>query len=353
LLWVPLIAGCGGLGAPSPGDGGGLSDEALRPPCDFGITIDKSTVNVGMLGADGAASGTVTLTNAGCSPSGDVTLTTSPGVIASGCAGPLPAHASCTITITVVPTTPGVFSGTLSISANPGTGATPLQVAVIAATHAYPLVGASPALFDIGPTPLGFPVGPLEINVWTHDGLTDLTVAASGPDVSIAAASTTCGPVLSAGDRCVVSAIFLPSSVGEKSEAITLTGGGANGRVVTVPIMANVITGVFLAIDPKTTQGGSAFAGQTSTPVDFVVANRGDTVSEPLSVAVSGTNAAEFVATSDCTTLAPLATCTVAVVFQPLPGSQGTRSATLEVSRVGTSDAAVSVPLTGLVVPPP
>jgi hypothetical protein len=351
-ICVSLMVGCGGLGAPSPGDGGGLSDEAPPPPCEAALSIDRSIVNLGTLDPGATGVGTVTLTNSGCSPSGDVTITTSAGVIATGCAGPLAGGASCTITVTAVPTATGAFSGTLWISANPGIGPTPFQVVVIATLYPYPLFMVSPYAFDLGPTPLGLRLPLLEMFVSSRAGLTELTVAASGPDVSVEAATTTCGSDLPAGNRCVVSASFRASSVGHKSDAIMIAGGGPAGRVVTVPIVANVVTGVFLVIDPSTTQGGSAFAGQTSTPVTFVVANRGDSTSEPLLVTLTGPDAAEFLAASDCTTLAPLGTCTVAVVFQPFPGSVGTKTATLEVSHFGTSYSAVAVPLTGQVQPP-
>jgi hypothetical protein len=350
---MALVVGCGGLAAPEHRDGGPLSHDVLGA-CDGGIIVDRSTVNLSSLDANPSGIGTVTLTNTGCFPTGEIHLTASPGVTATGCAGPLAAHASCVITISAIPTTAGAFSGEVLITATPGTGTTPLRIFVIATLPVDPLFTASPSAFDLGPTPLGLPVPPLEVTVWGLAGITDLTVAASGPDVSLDSAATTCGSVLPAGERCAVVARFQASSVGKKTDAIVIAGGGMAGKVARITITANVVTGVILVIDPSSApQGCAAFAGQACGPVIFVVANRGDTVSQPLSVTVTGTDADEFVANSDCTTLVPLATCTVAVVFQPPPGSVGQKTATLEVSQFGTSYSVVAVPLTGMVVPPP
>ena len=186
---------------------------------------------------------------------------------------------------------------------------------------------------------------------FTGTGLADLTLAASGPDVSIDQDDTTCTPVLAPGASCVVVVDFLATTIGIRSNAVTISGGGTTGKVVTVSITANVVTGVFLVIDPSTPQGGSAIAGQTSEPTTFVVANRGDTTSELLSVAVTGENAAEFLATSTCTTLASLASCTVSVVFQPALCSGPRETATLEVTDTAASAPAVAVPLIGMVTP--
>jgi hypothetical protein len=350
-LFVPLVLGCGGLDPAAPGDGGGLSDEAPPPPCQPALSTDRSFVDVGA--AQGSASPMVTLTNrAGC-PSGDIIITASEGVTATGCNGPLAGGASCNISISATPTAPGQFSGTVSISANPG-AITPLQVNVFGYISDGVIFLVSPAAFDLGPIPLGFRVPPMRVHVSAGMDFDDLVVAASGPDIAIDATATTCTNVLPAGQSCDVVMTFLATSVGSKSEGLTISGGGPLGKVVTVAITANVVTGVYLVVDASSDNpmGGSAFAGQASTPSILVVGNRGDTTSGLLSVTLTGTDAAEFLATSDCATLAPLGTCTVSVVFQPAPASTGRKTATLEVSEFSTSYSALSVPVIGIVVPP-
>ena len=59
---------------------------------------------------------------------------------------------------------------------------------------------------------------------------------------------------------------FLAATVGSKSDAVAISAGGPAGKRVTVSITANVVTGVFLVIDPGTEQGARALFGQASSP---------------------------------------------------------------------------------------
>jgi len=350
LLFVPLILACGGLDVTPAGDGGFPSDEAPPPPPAAVLSLDKSTVNLGSVTSPGMA--TVTVTNTGNAASGAVTLTTSAGVTATGCSGPLAAGASCTISITATPTDACGFTGTISISANPGT-VTPLVVSIITLVRTPIPLRVAPSTIDLGPIPLGFPVPPIEITLSTTCGVTDLSLVASGPDVSIDQENTTCTSTLAPGASCVAVIDFLAATVGSKSDAVVISAGGPAGKTVTVPITANVVTGVFLVIDPSTPSGASAFMGQASSPFTFTVGNRGDTTSNTLVVTVTGPHAADFVLTSTCTVLAPLATCTLSVVFQPTASGATRETATLTVMDFGPVASMVEVPLIGMVVPPP
>ena len=350
LLLVPLILACGGLDAPGTGDGGLPSDEAPSPPPAASLSLDKSTVNLGALDVNGAGVATVTLTNTGNAASGAVMITARDGVTATGCSGPLAAGASCTISITATPTVAGSFSGSVSISADPG-AVTPLLISIITYEGCVPLFVSPPAI-DLGPIPLGFLVPPTKITLSTTCGLTDLTLAASGPDVAIDQDDTTCTAVLAPEASCVVVVDFLAATFGDKSDAVTISAGGPAGKKVTVAITANVVTGVFLVIDPSTPAGASALFGQASSPFTFTVGNQGDTPTGTLSVAVTGPNAADFVATSTCTVLASLGTCTVSVVFQPTASGATRETATLTVADIGARVSIVDVSLIGMVVPP-
>jgi hypothetical protein len=349
-LWVPLILGCGGLSPAKPVDGG-LPDEMPPPACTGLLSVDKSMLMVGTIAPGGVASGTVELTNVSACPSGDVTITTSPGISARGCSSPLAARASCTLTITVDPAIANPSSSVVWISASPG-AVTPLQVSVAWTVYYIPPFSVHPAAFDFGPTPLGIPLPPVELKVNTVAGLADLTVAAWGPDVSIDAALTTCGSALPANGTCVVAMTFLGSSVGDKAAGVTLTGGSPR-KIVTIPITANVVSGVHLVLDPPGPAGASALAGRISEPVPFDVLNRGNIPTGPLAVTITGPDAAEFAATSACTTLAPLETCKLAVVFQPALDSLGRKTALLEVRDTGSSNAIVTASLVSMVMPPP
>ena len=84
------------------------------------------------------------------------------------------------------------------------------------------------------------------------------------------------------------------------------------------------------------------------------MANAGDVATGVLSVSIagdnvvdSGDNSVEFVATNNCLILAPLASCTVSIVFEPQVAGTTAEVATLTVTDTGVGGSAVSAALTG------
>jgi hypothetical protein len=243
-----------------------------------------------------------------------------------------------------------MFNGTLGITAYPG-AVTPLHISVVAAVAGTPLFDVLPVAVDEGTVPLGIVLPPIVLTVLAGVELTDLNAVAVGPDVAIDPAATTCTPVLLAGASCIVVARFAPLSPGKKSEGIQISASGpAGARVVTAAITATVATGVALAIDPSDAPQSAAPPGQTSAPTTFVVSNRGNRSTGLLSVMVTGYDAADFPIATTCTTLAPLETCTITLVFQPPGGTFGRRVATLEITDTGPSAATIALPLVGTVL---
>ena len=332
---VSSVVGTGGISA---GGSGGYSDGAL--------TLDKSIVNLGTLDLGGTGVATVTLTNTNRASTGVLVVTPSAGVIATGCSGSLPGGASCTITITVTPTLAGTFTGTVSITANPGT-VTPLLVSVIATVPGPgDRFSVSPPLIDLGDIMVGVAAQKQTITIATSARISDLTISASGADVSIDKPASTCTTTLAAGASCVVVVNFLATTAGSKSDAIVISAGGAGGMTVSVPITAIAQRPAKLAISPSTAQTFVASSSTTSSAITFGVANTGDVPTGVISTGVTGPNAADFIISTNCLVLAPLAGCTISVVFKPTPVDAGAaRTATLVVTDSGSGAASVSVPL--------
>jgi len=336
---TPIEAGGTG-GSPARGGTGGTTGDGPGPTQESALILDKSTVNLGAL--DVAVSGveTVTLTNIGPVASGVVVLVPSAGVTASGCSGSLPGGASCTITITATPTAAGAFSGTVSITANPG-AITPLVVHVIA-SGAFGEWSVTPPAIDLGDINVGVAAPKQTITVWALGALTDLAIASSGPDVSIDKAATTCTSPLAARTSCVVVVGFLAATCGSKSDAVAISAGGATGKTVTVSITARALPSVNLVISPSTRQ---AFVdGSTIT---FGVANSGDTSTGLVTAAVRGPYAFDFsIVNSTCSVLAPLAGCTISIAYNPVSVDAGaSRIANLVVTDTGTCGSSVVVEL--------
>ena len=310
------------------------------------LAVDRPTVNLGTLDVGRTGVGTVKVTNTGNAVSGALTVTASASMTATGCSGAMAAGEFCTLTISATPTVAGAFSGTVSISANPG-AVPPLVVSVIATGSAAGLFSVSPQILDFGNVAVGATTSKITITVTAAGTLSDLTVSPSGAEVSLDATST-CASYLAAGSSCSVGVNFKATTPGTKSDSIVISAGGASGKSVTVPVAANALTPAKLVITPSTPQTFATSVGQTSSAVIFNVANSGDMGTGALTVAIAGANASSFAASSTCTVLASLAGCTVSVVFKPPVASTTNETATLTVTDTGPAASTVSVGLTGI-----
>ena len=102
-----------------------------------------------------------------------------------------------------------------------------------------------------------------------------------------------------------------------------------------------------LALDPTSTSFNSVPQGTVGPDQIFTVTNQGTATATPFSTTLSGTDAADFaVGSNGCggLSLAPAATCTIAVHFQPrTTGTPGARSATLQVGTLGAALSGTAV----------
>lgn len=94
---------------------------------------------------------------------------------------------------------------------------------------------------------------------------------------------------------------------------------------------------------------GSVVSGDTSAATTITVANVGEGPTGTISAAISGAMGSNFaVQSTDCTTLAPAATCSVSVVFKP--NAVGSKAASLEVT--AAPGGTVMASLAGTSIPP-
>jgi hypothetical protein len=179
--------------------------------------------------------------------------------------------------------------------------------------------------------------------------LSDLKVGTSGDDFSVNAAASTCTTTLAAGASCGVTVDFLATTVGWKQGSVAFRAGGDYGQMTHVVFTANVSNASDLDIEPKNPPTYACVFEQTSPPVMFTVTNVSDTASGTITATLVGNEYARDFAISatDCTTLAPQATCTVSVVCRPAMSASGApREAILSVTDGKTH---LAVPLSGLV----
>lgn len=357
---LQVLAAQGGLAAASlSGTGLAPGDLSTTPSTfDFGLASKSSP----------SAARSFHVANAGATATGSlaVSVTGTDGsdfLVQSGdtCSGqPLAAGAGCDVSVVFQPAGGGAKSATLSVSGTPG-GAT---------TAALSGTGLAPASLVTSPSPVAFGgvaqgvAVPVAVTLTNPGGVSTGTVslalgsgaAAKGYALTSTVTPDGCsGKTLAGGASCSFEVTFTPSAVGAAASSLVVLAAGLTP--LTVPV-----TGTGLAPGALLLSGNLAFGavdvGVPGAPRTLVVSNSGGVTTGAIAITTAGPNAADLTLSSDqCTgkTLAPSATCSLAVGFAP--PLAGPRSATLTVtatpggadtvSLTGSGRATVSVTLTG------
>jgi uncharacterized repeat protein (TIGR01451 family) len=218
--------------------------------------------------------------------------------------------ASVTVSAPPVETTTGtVTPDTLAFAAQPLGTPSPAQSVTVSNTGAHPLTITGIALSG------------------TNAGAFALDQGSCPADTAV--------PV---GGTCAFSVTFTPATAGPATATATVVGNLANAPLTVT------LTGTGAAPQLSANPGELDFGAQTGpTSKAVTVTNSGQITATVTGVRVSGAQALDFAATSDCTTLAPAATCTATVTFTPT--ASGSRQANLEL--MGDSNTLLSVLLSG------
>jgi hypothetical protein len=353
-----LVAGMPGGSAPAS-----LIGTAATP---LGITPSTQDFGVAAFGSPTAPI-TFTVTNKSAASVGPLTvaLQGAQGAqfqLSTGgtCAGAkLTANATCTIAVTLSPTsgTTGSVSATLVVSAGMGTSqqSTLSGTAVKSATLS---VGSGTQTF--GSVAQGQSSGDVPITVTNSGAITTgmLKATLSGTDpmqvAQFGLGGDTCtGATVAAGASCTVYVHFAPGTSALGAQQATLTVAATPGGSAGVALSGTAVTPAAIGI-AGAGSFGSIVQGSASPDVTFTVTNSGGVPTGALAVAVTGSQASEFVVSSDgCTGKALAATtgtCVVKAHFAPALGSLGTQQATLTLT--GSPGGSAPATLVGTAVTP-
>jgi len=251
-------------------------------------------------------------------------------------------NATCTISVAFAPSASGGRTAAVTISDNAGGSPHTLPLSGTGTTPA-PLVTLSPAGLSFGPQRVGTTSSTLTSTL-TNTGNASLTIrqialAGAAPgDYSEYNDCPVSPATLGAGGSCTVSVAFRPGTTGTRTARVDITDDAAGSPQAIS--LTGTATAPAVTLTPTTVPFGAQLIGTTSSPQTVTVRNSG---TAPLSISglgVTGANASDFAATSNCpispASVAPNATCTVSVTFSPT--ALGARSATLAL----TDDAADS-----------
>jgi hypothetical protein len=204
--------------------------------------------------------------------------------------------------------------------------------------------------YTVSPTSLAFgseitsvASAPMVVKV-TNTGAVTLpvtSIALSGTDAAQFSQTNSCGTSVAVGSSCTISVVFTPTSGGSKAATLNVNAGGGAG---TQPV---ALSGVGIVptytVSPTSLAFGSETTSVASAPMGVKVTNTGAVTLPVTSIALSGTDAAQFSQTNSCgTSVAVGSSCTISVVFTPT--SAGSKTATLNVNAGVTPTL---VPLSG------
>lgn len=286
------------------------------------------------------------------------------------CGSSLAAGASCTITATFEPAPPGP-SCVIANGCQPGSGIISIQNNAAAGTQTISLSGVSGhgAAAFVSPNPIVFPpqaAGTTSAGMYIEvqsEGDTSLAVSnisIGGPNASdfqITSIGTCNNPVPLGEIGCYLQVAFSPSAsaTGTRTATLIVTDNGGDSPQA-IP-MSGVVTGpgATLIVTPgPLSLGEAAIGAMISGGQAFVsISNPStNTAVQVTSLAVAGTNAADFSVTAgSCSssglpfTVAAGGSCFLPVKFQPSGGTHGLRTATLTIS---TNPAISGLPVIAL-----
>jgi hypothetical protein len=252
---------------------------------------------------------------------------------------------TCTVSVTFAPSAVGVFDATLFASATPGGTAT-----AALAGNGLPAAALSitPTTQDFGSVGVGglSAVQVFEIrNVGgTQAGDPTVTLGGNNPTQFIVVDDCT-GPLLPT-QFCTATVRFAPTSIGNHSARVIAS--SSPGGSVFSSLFGQGTNPASLSVSPSSLSFPLTTLGDTAGGLSFVVTNNGGSTTGDLTVGKSGSHPNDFnVAGTNCTTLAPGASCIVTITFQP--SQRGLRTASISVS--GVPGGSVSVGASGNALP--
>ena len=282
-------------------------------------------------------------------------------VFSKTCGATLTAGASCTANIVFGPTATGTRTATLDFADSETNSPQTVSISGLGTTG---VVAASPSSLAFGSADVGSSTANQSVTL--SNGATSL-LSITGISVTGANASdfiitgTTCSATLSVAAACTATVTFKPAATGTRTASLTFTD-SASGSPQSVALSG---VGGSAPATASASPASLSFPGtsvaSSSAPLTVTLTNGPGSPISISSIGVSGSNASDFLVSSNTcgASLAIAASCTVSIVFEP--GAAGTRTANLTfadsatnspqivaLSGSGSSTGATSVSPSGL-----
>jgi hypothetical protein len=239
--------------------------------------------------------------------------------------------ASCTLSVSFRPTTPGLHRGEVTITGMPG--GTVSATLVGAAMLPGQLTVVPSEDFDFGETLVGATSAPRVITISnvTSPPLTDLQLFLGDP-MNFAVTDGNCPQTLPGGASCTIAVVFAPTTGGFQATALDVVAGL---QTVTLRMRGRGLGPARLLVS-LTQWTFDGVVGQTSAAARLVFVNDGELPSGLPVVTLSGANQDQFVITNNACTQPITASCVVDVAFRPTSAGVKTATVTLVANPGGT-----------------
>ncbi|KRA25509.1 hypothetical protein ASD65_14595 [Microbacterium sp. Root61] len=302
------------------------------------LRVDVTSLDLGSVPVGSSATATATVTNLSAADA-PVTIAepAAPFSLADDCPAVLPANGTCTLTVTYAPTAVGASSSNVVVS-NPSAGN--LTVALTGS--------AIEAVFDLGVTPTSSSFASIEVGatspalpfVVKNKGNSPVALGTVSATGDFAVASTTCTGTLAVDATCEIGVTFAPSKAGDRTGTLSIV---SNADTVTAELTGKGLAPK-LEVDPGSADFGDVVVNESSAPMTVTIQNTGSAAT-PVTVTATGPFSADAAA---CTgSLAPGASCDIAVTFTPTIGgaAAGTLTAVGGISTTTVALAGNGLPL--------
>ena len=182
----------------------------------------------------------------------------------------------------------------------------------------------------------------------TNTGNTGLglnNIFVDGTDADVFTVTNQCGSSLAPEASCAVDVTFAPSTEGTRNATLTIESTDPENESVSVPLSGKgtLAPTPEISVTPESVDLGRVLSG-TSATAQVTVDNNGNAALQIDSITLTGANAADFIQTNDCTTVAAGESCTIDLNYTA--GAPGVSNATLVVRSNDPETAETSVSVT-------
>jgi hypothetical protein len=261
------------------------------------------------------------------------------------CGSSVPAGDNCTISVTFTPTAAGTRTATLTITDNATSSP---QTVSLTGTATAPVASLTATSLTFTGQNVGT-TSPAQTVTLSNTGTGTLTIASTavtGIESGDFTRTTTCGSTLAPNGNCTISVTFTPTEPGTRTASLIITDNtnDVTGSTQTVSLTGTG-DGPGVSLSPTSLTFGSQNQGTSSPAQVITLTNTGTTNLTGVSIAITGTDSADFTDTTTCGgTVSAGGNCTISVTFTPLANSTLTAAVTITDSAPGSPQ---SVPLTG------